>query len=118
MIDISSHYNKIWDIDKLVETYFETKIPVVCLAIRIPHGVYFKNNHSVFTGFTPVRRRQDVTLKAYTPTGSNLYKVPRDLEREKMELVDISFESSINVHTKEDLELAEFYMQKRLDKTK
>ena len=102
------------DIDKLVETYFETKIPVVRSAIKIPHGIYFKDSHSVYTGFTPVTRRQDMTLLSYTPTGSILYTVPRDLEKEKMELVEVSFGSSINVHNKEDLELAEFYMQKRL----
>jgi len=115
-LDPSSPLETRKDIDKLIDTYFKTKIPVICSAIRIPHGIYFKNGHSVYTGFTPVTRRQDMTLLSYTPTGSRLYKVPRDLERDKMKLVEVSFESSINVHNKEDLELAEYYMQKRLDK--
>lgn len=104
------------DVDKLIKTYLDTNIPFIHLGIRLPHAVYFQDRNFAYRAFWPWGiRRQDMPILAYLPEGTRLYKLPRDFSVGREWIVEIPFENSISIHSKKDLELARFYMEKRLD---
>lgn len=107
------------DIDKLIKTYLDTNIPFIHLGTRFPHPVYFQDANFAYSFFSLMGiRRQDFSVVAYLPQGTRLFKVPRDFTTQREWMVEIPFENAITVHSKKELELAKFYMQKRLDKQK
>lgn len=104
------------DIDKLIKTYLDTNIPFIHLGTRLPHPVYFQDANFAYPAFSLLGiRRQDMSILAYLPQGTRLFKVPRDFSTQREWMVEIPFENAINIHSKKELELAEFYMEKRLN---
>jgi len=104
------------DIDKLIKTCLDKNIPFIHLGTRLPHTVYFQDANFSYYAFSLLGiRRQDMSIVAYLPEGTRLFKVPRDFTTQREWIVEIPFENSINVHSKKELELARFYMEKRLN---
>lgn len=105
------------DIDKLIKTFLDTNIPFIHLGTKLSNPVYYQDILFAYPGLSLMGiRRQDSSILTYLDQGTRLFKVPRDFSTQREWIVEIPFENAINIHTKEDLELAEFYMKKRVKK--
>ena len=107
------------DIDKLIERYFEDDLAeqawivyktLSCLVMKNP-----KNPKYLLRLFNIAIRQFGPQLYLLTGTFIRSYEWTG---REKGVYIEIPPERGIDIHNKKNLELAEFYMRKRLDKLK
>lgn len=106
-------------IERLIERYFEHDYAeLATLVMRVPGYLYTQNLvHPEFLWpiwYEPYTGRQNHP-PLYRGAGVHIYSYERVGFRRTVFVV-VSFEEGIDVHDKEELELARFYMEKRLQK--
>lgn len=106
-------------IERLIECYFEhDSAEVAKIVERIPGYVFTQNLvHPEFlwpVWWSPDAERQNQP-PLYRSTGT-LIVTYQNTGRRRPVFVEVPFKEGIDVHNKEDLELAKFYMEKRFKK--
>ncbi len=105
------------DIDRLIESYLENdNWEEVCLGYRLDGGHMFLGNKK---GFTPIFfqygvQRQDQS-PIYITCGSRIGRIRDPYRMGGVGIVEIPESHAVDIHTREDLDLAEFYLSRRLE---
>jgi len=108
--------------DKVVEKYFEDDLAEECRTMTEVHRYLWQHHpeqpqYLVRTGFSHHANRRQAMPAIYTPAGPYITSYQwTGMKRVAYVLVPRS--EGIEIHNKEDLELARLYMEKRLEEEK
>ena len=104
--------------DRVVERYFGDDVAEECRAMTVAPQYLWQHHPEhpewlVRTGFSNHANRRQVMPFIYTPASPYIITYPW-CGMKRVAYVLVPFSEAVDVHTKDDLELAEFYMRKRL----